>query len=322
MEKIKIFLQKNSIEFHEDFDLSNISTIKIGCSAKLLIFPKTERELERVALFLAQNKLPFRVFGNLSNVLFVGYINFPIIVTNKMNAELCIKNNLLQVPAGLTLSKLCDILKKQGLSGLEGVSNIPATVGGAIMCNAGAFGSSISSHLVSVRVLAGTKVLELDREQIKFCYHSSNLLGFIILSATFLFEKSNEYDIINLSNKYLYLRAQSQPSGLSLGSVFKKVGNMSAGFYIERCGLKGTRIGGVSISNKHANFFLNDGGGTGSDFLRLVALAKAEVLRQFAVALECEVETVGDKDETSDRLSYTLKKQPIFSRQKQYRGDG
>ena len=318
MEKVKIFLQKNSIEFHEDFDLSNVSTIKIGVSAKLVIFPKTERELERIVLFLAGNKIFYRVFGNLSNVLFLGSINFPIIVTNKMNAELIIDKNLVRVPAGLTLSKFADILKKQGLSGLEGVSNIPATVGGAIMCNAGAFGSSISSHLFSVRLLYGTKIIELKKEQVKFCYHSSNLLGFIILSATFLFEKSNEYDIISLSNKYLYLRAQSQPGGLSLGSVFKKVGNMSAGFYIERCGLKGTKIGGVSISNKHANFFLNDGGGTGSDFLRLVALAKSEVLRQFAVELECEVETVGDKDETSDRLSHTLKKQQIFSRQKQY----
>lgn len=309
MEKIKFFLEKNSIEFHENFDLSTISSIKIGQNARLVIFPKNSKELEKIILFFDSKKIFYRVFGNLSNVLFVSSIGYPIIVTNKMCEGVQIDGEKVVCPAGIPISKLAEILKRKGLSGLEGVTGIPATVGGAIKSNAGAFGTSISDHLVCVRVALGGKIFNLSKNEINFSYHLSNLDGFIIISATFLFVKSNEYDIINLSNKYSYLRSVSQPSGLSLGSVFDRVGGKSAGFYIERCGLKGQRVGGIIISNKHANFFINDKNGTSQDFLRLVALVQISVLKQFGLTLSTEIEKVGEKDEVIGRFAYAFKKQ-------------
>ena len=111
-----------------------------------------------------------------------------------------------------------------------------------------------------------------------------------------------KYDIIKLCNEFTYLRNKSQPSGLSLGSVYSRVNGRSAGFYIERAGLKGTRIGGIVVSNKHSNFFINDKFGTAMDFLRLSALVEKEVESQFGVKLIPEIEKVGDKNEIIGRL--------------------
>lgn len=270
--------------------------------------PKNKKELIKVLSFLTSKKFPYKVVGNLSNVLFVRDISYPVIITNKMVDEIEIKKNLVTVSAGMLISKFCDILRKNGLSGIEGLIGIPATIGGAIVNNAGAFGQSISDKLVEIQAFARGKIVTLKRNEINFFYHGSNLNGFIVLSATFLFENKNEYDIICLSNEYSYRRNKSQPSGLSLGSVYSKVNGKSAGFYIERAGLKGLRMGGIVISTKHANFFINDKGGSVIDFLRLSAIVESSALKQFGLTLSPEIEKVGDEDEIVGRLSYTFKK--------------
>lgn len=306
MQNIKHFLYKKGFEFYENFDSGLISSIKIGAIFKLVIFPKTAKMLEQLLVFLYSKKHQFKVLGNLSNVLIVRDVEIPIIVTSKMKEEISIKNTLVTVSAGMLVPKFCEIMRKEGLSGIEGLIGIPASVGGAIFNNAGAFGYSISDKLVKIKVFYQGRVFELYKNEIKFSYHFSNLSGFVILEATFLFENKNEYDIIKLSNKFNYLRGKTQPSGLSLGSVFKKVGSNSAGFYIERAGLKGLRVGGIVVSCKHSNFFVNDNNGSASDFLYLMSVAKQEVENQFGVSLVPEIEKIGGFNETFSRPSHTF----------------
>lgn len=301
-----MFLTKNNIEYYEDFDISNLSSIKIGVIVKNIIFPKNTKELEKLLLFLHLSKIKFKVFGNLSNVLVFENINYPLISTIKMMEEIDFNNGVVTVSAGLLLPKFCEQLRRFNLSGAEGLIGIPATIGGAIKNNAGAFGFSISDRLVSLKVFHDGKILHLLKNQIKFSYHYSNLDRFIILQATFLFEIKPEYDIINLSNSFNYLRGKTQPTGLSLGSVFKKVKNKSAGFYIERAGLKGFRVGGIVVSNKHANFFVNDNNGSVSDFLHLMAIVQLRVEKQFGIWLVPEIEKIGEFNETFSRSSYTF----------------
>ena len=231
----------------------------------------------------------------------------PVIVTNKMIENIEIKDKVVTVSAGVMLPKFCEKLRRYNLSGIEGLIGIPATVGGAIINNAGAYGYSISDRLVKIKVFYAGKIFYLMKNEIKFFYHHSNLYGFVILEATFLFEFKNEYDIINLSNNFNYLRGKTQPTGLSLGSVFKKVYDKSAGFYIERSGLKGFRVGGIVVSSKHSNFFINDKNGTVSDFLHLISIVKNCVENQFGVSLIPEIEKVGEFNETYSRLPYPLK---------------
>ena len=307
MEIIKLFLDKNNFEYYENFDLSLISTIKLGGRAKIVIYPKNVNELKKILLYFSKKKIFFRVFGNLSNVLIIEDLDFPIIITNKMKQEVKFDNNLVTVSAGISLSKLCEILRKNSLSGFEGLSGIPATVGGALYNNAGAFGVSISDRLVSVLVFFDGKVVNISNNDIKFGYHFSTLSGFVVLEATFFFEIKKDYDIINLINEFTYKRNKTQPSGFSLGSVYKKSNIKSAGFYIERCGLKGVRFGGIVISSKHANFFINSGNGSVSDFLSLCGYAENCVLYQFGVTLNTEIEKVGNSNEINSRFSYPYK---------------
>lgn len=307
MDKIKTFLIKNKYEFYENFDISAISTIKLGCVLKLVIFPKNSIELERLILYFYGAKVPYRIFGNLSNVLFVKSACYPVVVTNKMIDELKFDNKLVTVSAGMLIPKFCEQMRKHKCFGVEGLIGIPASVGGAIMNNAGAYGYSIADNLVKIKVFEKGKIFDIFKNEIKFGYHYSNLNRFVILEATFLFENKNEYDIINLSNEYTYLRGKSQPAGLSLGSVFKKVNGRSAGFYIERSGLKGLREGGVVVSSKHANFFVNDKNGSVYDFLHLLAKVQVCVEKQFGLELIPEIEKVGDFNETFSRSPHTFK---------------
>ena len=306
MDKFIEFLNNSKIEYFLDFDISQISSIKIGKRVKFAVFPKTIAELEKILTKIYKLKLNYRVLGNLSNVLVVSDENLIFVITSKMNEEIVFNENTVKVSAGVILPRFCEIVRRNGLKGVEGLIGIPATIGGAIMNNAGAFGYSISTYLEKVKVFCDGEIYYILKSEIKFLHHYSNLKRIVILEATFLFEKENEYDIINLTNKFTYLRGKTQPLGLSLGSVFKKVNGKSAGFYIERSGLKGFRIGGVMVSNKHANFFVNDKGGSITDFLRLLAFVQVQVENQFGVWLVPEIEKVGDFNETFSRSSYTF----------------
>ena len=259
MEIIKSFLSQNKIEFIENFDSSLISSIRLGEIIDLAIFPKNKKEIIKIAKFFYFKKIYFKVVGNASNVIFVERVKFPVIITSKMKDEIDIKGREVDVSSGVLISKLCDALKKNNLSGFEGLSGIPATVGGALVCGAGAFSQNIYDKLISIDAFVMGRVVTIFKNQINFKHHYSNLNGIFVLSAKFLFDNKNEYDIMKLLNRFSYLRSRSQPVGFSLGSVFQKINNNSAGFFIERAGLKGKKFGGLFVSNKHANFFINDG---------------------------------------------------------------
>ena len=311
MDVIKNALMQSKIDYIENFDVIEISTIKFSQIIDLAIFPRTTKELVCVLKILNRNKVFFKVVGNTSNLLFVGKVSFPIVFTNKMKDEYKVENNTITVSAGMQLSRLIELCKRNSFSGMEQLVGIPATVGGAIFNNAGAYGNSISSKLLKISGFCGGKVIEISSGEIKFGYHFSNLKGIVLLTASFWFENKNEYDIISLCNEYTYKRTVMQPSGFSLGSVYQKINGMSAGFFIERAGLKQARIGGVVVSKKHANFFVNDKAGCVDDFLMLQSLVENRVEKQFGLKLVSEIEKVGEIYETSCRPSYTFKEQQI-----------
>ena len=268
MDMIKLALMQSKIDFAQNFDVIEVSTIKLSQIIELAIFPRNSKELVVTLKILHKSKSLFRVVGNTSNLLFVEKIRYPIVFTNKMKDEYKIENNIVTVSVGMQLSRLIEICKRNRLGGLEQLVGIPATVGGAIFNNAGAYGNSISSRLVKITGFYSGKVIELFADEIKFGYHYSNLKGIVLLTASFWFENRDEYDIINLCNECSYKRTSMQPNGFSLGSVYQKICGKSAGFFIERVGLKLARVGGVVVSKKHANFFVNDKGGSVEDFLK------------------------------------------------------
>lgn len=308
MDEIKFALKQSKIDYIENFDVVEISTIRIGQIIELAVFPKNIKELTRVLKILYRAKINFKVVGNTSNLLFVSKIKTPIIFTCKMKDEYKVDRSVVTVSAGMQLSRLIEIGKRNRLGGLEELVGIPATVGGAIFNNAGAFGNQISSRLLKISAFYHGMVIDIPSNQIKFAYHYSNLKGIVLLSASFLFENKTEYDIIKLCNEYTYKRTVMQPNGFTLGSVYQKVNGKSAGFFIERVGLKQHRVGGVFVSKKHANFFLNEKFGTSDDFLKLQKIVEDAVSRQFGLTLVSEIEKVGECYETSCGPPYPFKK--------------
>ena len=304
---IKFALIQSKIDFIENFDVAESSTIRFSQIIKLAIFPKTVKELTFVVKCLYKQKTNFKVVGNTSNLLFVSKVSYPIVFTNKMKDEYKIEKNIVTFSVGMQVSRLLEICKRNRLGGLEELVGIPATIGGAIFNNAGAYGNSISSRLLKITGFWLGKVVEIPANEIKFIYHSSNLKGIVLLTASFWFENKNEYDIISLCNEYTYKRTAMQPSGFSLGSVYQKINGKSAGFYIERAGLKNLSVGGVVVSKKHANFFVNDKSGTSEDFLKLQSLVEDRVSSQFGLTLVSEIEKVGEIYETSCGSSYAHK---------------
>ena len=280
--------------------LCNHTSIKIGGRPLALITPKNEKELKIAVTKLEKLGIDYKVIGAGSNILFSE--NMPNTVLLSLDKLLGVKQNVktltLECMAGEKLSSCYRYSASIGLSGFEAIAGIPGTIGGAVIMNAGAFGVEIKDILESVRVMYPSgRIKTIKAKDLGLSYRNSKIKnsGLIIVSAVFKLKVLAPSVIRSMALEYAKLRAESQPVGLSLGSVFKKHGNTSAGELIEKVGLKGAVVGGCKISEKHANFIINTGNGTSRDYKKLVELARKKVKKQFNIDLVREVEYIDDK---------------------------
>lgn len=293
----KVLKQKLGDIVSFSVDMKDYSSIKIGGKAFALCSPRNEKELKLCVKTLTMLNIKFRVIGAGSNILFSSnLLKFAFITTINMTCcKVDIKKQCLYAMAGDKLSKCYNMAQSFGLSGFESLAFIPATIGGAIVNNAGAFGVEIKDILEHVKVLMPNGKLKiLHANELGFKYRFSNLKNsnMIVVSAIFKLNILARSVIAHIAKEYLGIRSQTQPVGLSLGSVFKKVNNISAGKFIDEAGLKNYKIGGCMVSEKHANFILNIGGAKPSDFKRLVLIIQKEVYKKFKIRLETEVEYI------------------------------
>lgn len=239
---------------------------------------------------------PYFILGNGTNILISdkGYRGL-IICLKKLN-DVFFKRDLVRAMAGANIDKVLKFNLANGLTGLERLSGIPATIGGAIVMNAGAFGHNISDHIVNVQTLYQGKINSYDKEQCEFAYRKSRFLGRkeIIISATFNFEYDSKETIEKNIKNYADLRRQIQPIGKSCGSVFKNPKGYSAGELIDRANLKGLRIGGALVSERHANFIITQSNALSSDVYALIQHIKEKVKDKFDITLKEEVEFIGE----------------------------
>lgn len=277
--------------------LKDYCSIKIGGVAKFICFPKTIRQLKKLVAFLNKNNIRFFVLGNGTNVVFSSNgFNGVIICLKKLN-KIFVKKNKVSAFCGASLFYLNQLCENNGLSGLEFSYGIPATVGGAVVMNAGAFGGEMKDIIQSVLVLQNNRVKLLKKEQICFSHRKTSLQNknIIVLKATFSLKKANNLEIKQKQQLFFKKRLNSQPYGTNnAGSVFKRVNGESAGKYIDKLGLKGVTIGGIEISSKHANFFVNKNGATSQDYLNAISFVKQSVKKEFCLNLEEEIIYVGE----------------------------
>ncbi len=252
--------------------------------------------LNTLSLLANEHKVPYKVVGFGTNLLVSdsGYKGL-IINMSKIN-DVFFKRNTVRAMAGASLEKLIKFTVSHRLSGVECLSGIPATVGGAVVMNAGAFGHNVSDCIETVETLKDGKLKIYSKEDCKFGYRTSRFLGKkeIVVSASFSFVEKDKESLITSVRTYEEIRRSIQPAGRSCGSVFKNPKDVSAGLLVEKLGLKGLIIGGAKISEKHGNFIITTPKATAMDVYNLIMTAKMKIKDEFHIDIKEEVEFVGE----------------------------
>jgi UDP-N-acetylmuramate dehydrogenase len=275
--------------------LSPLTTWRIGGPAELLASPEDRADLIRAVRWASASGVPWRILGNGSNLLVRDEgVRGLVIRTRKVLSRTSVTGARIEAEAGASFPAVANLAAGNGLAGIEFGAGIPGTIGGAVVMNAGWHEHEIGNVVESVEVLEidGT-VSVLSRDECDFGYRSSALRGrtAVVLSATLALRRDDAAAVTARLESFASSRKANQPTDLpSCGSVFLKPEGDFAGRLIEQAGLKGARVGALEVSPKHANFFVNLGGGTAHDALALVEKVEREVKAKFGVALTREFE--------------------------------
>ena len=281
--------------------LASHTTFRLGGPADLFIEAKTLDELVEFARQARQRGIPIFILGNGSNVLVRdGGVRGLVIENHCSQFSLDIINSeraILRAESGAVLPGIANRLAREGWAGLEWAIGVPGTLGGAVVGNAGAHGACVADNLIRVTILdASGAVRELPKTELAFDYRASRFKrakGEIVLRADFEMRRDDPHACIARMNQYTEHRRRTQPTEPSVGSMFKNPPGEYAGRLIDAAGLKGMRVGGVEVSQVHANFFVNRGGATANDVIQLIEMVRERVRDKFGIELELEIEIVG-----------------------------
>ncbi len=307
---LKEFELKGKLVFEKNKPLSSVSTIGVGGNADFFILPNGVSAMVDVMHEGKKLGVSTVITGNSSNVIYsdLGFRG-AVICTKNMNGYRIKKTSdgaKIFAGCGTMLPELSRIALKNGLSGFEGLSSIPGTVGGAVISNAGAYGQSISDNLKGVFLLTDECRLSFRRvEKTMFSYRECRAVKSEETVVGAVFElKYGEKNKIAEKIKYCRdMRQKTQPIGeKSVGSFFKRPNiskdspyfGLSAGELIERCGLKGLSVGGARVSEKHGNFIINVGAASAHDIIMLAEAVGKTVFLKIGVSLVKEPFLLGD----------------------------
>jgi UDP-N-acetylmuramate dehydrogenase len=287
--------KEKSYDFYFDFKMSECCSFKVGGNARLAIFPLNGSALESLLRFLDKKTFKYKLIGNGTNVIpSDGGFDGALIITTRLSSY-SFNGNILYAECGAPITKLARKSGELSLSGMENLCGIPASVGGAVYMNSGAYNSQISDILLSAKCYnhETCKIEEYTNEEMQFSYRSSicHYKKITVISAVFKLAQGNADEINSRMNEVMKKRKDAQPLNFpNAGSIFKRPPNNFAGKLIEEAGLKGYSIGGAEVSTKHAGFIINRGGAKAEDVQRLIEYVKEKVLENSGVSLECEVE--------------------------------
>ena len=281
-----------------DEPMSRHTTFRVGGPADALFLPESEDQLVRALAAAKALDMPALVIGNGSNLLVRdGGIRGLVIALGEGFSRVTVAGETLEAQAGASLARVAAAAQAHGLAGLEFASGIPGTLGGGCAMNAGAYGGQLSDVLLDARVLLDGAIHTLSLEEMQMGYRTTRPLreGGIVLSARFGLRRDDPVEILARMKALNARRREKQPLNLpSAGSVFKRPEGHFAGALIEQAGLKGRRVGGAQVSEKHAGFIVNAGGATAKDVTDLIELVQREVEARSGIRLETEVRILGE----------------------------
>ena len=285
------------IEILVNEPLKQYTYTKVGGAADYLAFPRNQYELKRIVTFANAQEIPWMVLGNSSNIIVRdGGIEGFVIMFDHFH-DIRVNGYVIEAEAGAKLIDVTHVARYHSLTGFEFACGIPGSIGGAVYMNAGAYGGEIAHILQSCKVLTPEgEIKTLTAEELAFGYRHSKIqeTGDVVISAKFALAPGNYDQIDQEMARLTHLRELKQPLEYpSCGSVFKRPVGHFAGQLISEAGLKGHRIGGVEVSEKHAGFMINVDHGTAKDYEDLIAHVIATVEKSAGVTLEREVRIIG-----------------------------
>lgn len=275
------------------------TTFRVGGEADCMVLVEQEEELLKLVPFLNQTGQNYFILGNGSNLLVgdKGYRGIVIKLGEGMD-RITVEGSRIHVQAGALLSKAAAAARDAGLSGLEFAAGIPGTIGGGVVMNAGAYDGEMKQITESVKVMdTDGKILILDNDTMEFGYRTSIIKNrpFIVLEIVLQMQEGKKEDIQVKMDELMEKRRSKQPLGYpSAGSTFKRPEGYYAGKLIMDAGMRGYRIGGAQVSNKHCGFVINAGNATAADVREVIEEVQERVKERFHVTLEPEVIFLGD----------------------------
>lgn len=273
----------------QDEPLAPLTWLRIGGAAEYFAEPTTVDELAALVRRCREHDVAVRVLGGGSNLLVrdEGVRGVVIQLGAAAFGEISVKGQAVIAGAGAKLGHLISASAREGLGGLEMLVGIPGTLGGALHGNAGNHGSDVGQFTHGATVLARDgQIHQRKREEMAFGYRQSSLDELVILSAELRFEPDDPMQITKRMQKQWIIKKSHQPlAHENTVCAFKNPGEMSAASLIDQAGVGGTRLGGVSLSQRHANFVVTEGGATAADVLRLVDTLREQVLDRTGVEL-------------------------------------
>ena len=280
-----------------DEPLSQHTWLGLGGPAKYFIEPRTPEELAEVVRRCRQENVPIHVLGGGANLLVddAGVPGAVVRLGGQVFAEVSPIKGGLRVGAGADMAKLVLRCVKEGLSGLEGVTGVPGSVGGCVHMNAGGAFGDIGGAVERVTLMNDDgEVFQRQRDDLVFGYRTCNISALFILGAEFRLTEEDPHRVLKQVKQIWIHKKNTQPLGeRSAGCIFKnpqEPGTPAAGALVDKAGLKGKRMGGAYVSDKHANFILAEEGARASDVLKLINLVREVVYKTFRVYLELEIE--------------------------------
>ena len=277
--------------------LSKHTTLRIGGPAEFFVVAKSSEGLAKTIRAANEEGKPFRILGKGSNVL-VSDEGLPgyVVVLEGEFLDVSIDGDRLTAGGGASLGGVCAKAARAGLSGIEAISGIPSSIGGAVRINAGAYGGEIFDVLESLVVADRSGGLRARAaSEIEHGYRWTSLIESreIVCAAILKLRPAPKEEIEGRTREVTEKRRGALPAQANAGSIFKNPPGRFAGKLLEECGLKGMRRGGAEISTRHANVIVNDGAASASDVLELMRLMRRRVFETFAVELVPEVELLG-----------------------------
>tara|TARA_B100000963_G_scaffold361804_1_gene399779 strand:- start:3575 stop:4480 length:906 start_codon:yes stop_codon:yes gene_type:complete len=295
------FFNKFGDNFIENVSLSNYSWFKLGGNAEYFFKAKNIEQLNEFLKEAKKNNLKTTILGAGSNTLFRdnGVSGVVIKLSNDFSYIKLIDKDILEVGAATLDRKVANFAKDNSLQNLEFLSCIPGSIGGAIIMNSGCYDTDISKVLLSVKVIDKKKfsIIDIEKKDIEFSYRGTDISeNFIIISAKFKCSVGKKEEIEKKQNEFIERKKRSQPSQIkTCGSTFKNISKeKKAWMLIKEAGCDNLKEGDASISEKHCNFFVNNGKAKSSDIENLINKVKKRVFTKTGVNLELEIKIVGE----------------------------